>query len=46
MRASKHNSNLRRCRNLPTDAVLALLAESRDEEYFFTRRSLRRRQKQ
>ena len=46
MRASRRNSTLRRCRNLPTDAVLALLAESRDEEYFFASRSLRRRQKQ
>jgi len=42
MRTSKRNANLRRYRNLPMDAVLALLAESRDEEYFLLRDRRRR----
>ena len=43
MRTSRRNSNLRRYRNLPTHAVLALLAEGREEEYFIASHSLRRR---
>ena len=41
MRIRKRKSHLRRYRNLPADAVLALLSESRDEEYFTNRRDRR-----
>jgi hypothetical protein len=34
MRSRNRNSRLQRYRNLPSDAVLALLYESQDEEYF------------
>ena len=41
MRNRKPKSHLRRYRNLPADAVLALLSESRDEEYFIHPRERR-----
>ena len=41
MRNRKPKSYLRRYRNLPADAVLALLSESRDEEYFTNPRERR-----
>jgi hypothetical protein len=34
MRFRNRNSRLQRYRNLPMDAVLALLFEDQDEEYF------------
>jgi hypothetical protein len=43
MRTPKRRSNLRRYYNLPSDAVLALLAQDRDEESLFTTFSRRRR---
>ena len=41
MRSRRPKSNLRRYRNLPADAVLALLSESRDEVYFIHPRERR-----
>ena len=41
MRSRKPRFHLRCYRNLPADAVLALLSESRDEEYFTSPRERR-----
>jgi len=46
MRNRKPKSYLRRYRNLSSDAVLALLSESRDEEYFIHPRERREQRTQ
>ena len=46
MRSRRPKSYLRRYRNLPADAVLVLLSESRDEEYFIHPRERREQRPQ
>ena len=46
MKSCQRSANLRRYRNLPMDVVLALLTESRDEDYFVTAHTRRERHSQ
>jgi hypothetical protein len=43
MNPSKRTHNIRRYRNMPMDAVVALLAETRDEDYFVAFRARTRK---
>ena len=46
MRSRRRKPHLRRYRNLPAHAALALLSESRDEEYFIHPRERREQRPQ